>query len=370
MNATTKDLARIAASVARDPLARASRVDVNGSPRTSGHPARAVLHLVVTIGLAIAAAVLAFKWSDERELRRQAEARATEASVARLPTTLFGERQMLRQFAISAIQPPDVVRNGGPPTVVATATAATSAKGTPDFQKQLRKQLADPTTRSAIRAQQRSMAMQMYGDLLRSWHLSAVTSDRVLDLLAEQQLREIDRALAASDAANQGPETQPGGARRGAQSDATGDDLSALLTETQRTQLSQQQATLGERATVSSLADELSLAQMPMTDSQQQQLIQVMYDERTAVPAPNVDNTSVNSPDTKRALDDWQSALDQRVHDRAATILTSDQQTRFEQFMTRQREARSAFASFEVAQSGDNAGGAAPPSATAPPQGP
>jgi hypothetical protein len=90
-----------------------------------------------------------------------------------------------------------------------------------------------------------------------------------------------------------------------------------------------------------------------------EQLIQIMYDERTAIPAPTVDNSSANSPDAQRALDDWQSALDQRVQDRAATILTSDQQTRFEQFMIRQREARSAFASLNVAQTGDNPGGGA-----------
>jgi hypothetical protein len=91
------------------------------------------------------------------------------------------------------------------------------------------------------------------------------------------------------------------------------------LTEQQREQLSRQQATLSERLTVGALSDELSLAQMPMTDSQQQQLIHIMYDERTAVPAPD---TQSNSPDVQRALEDWQSALEQRVQDRAASVLT------------------------------------------------
>jgi hypothetical protein len=175
----------------------------------------------------------------------------------------------------------------------------------------------------------------------------------------------MDRSLAASDTAGQDTPTQVTVGAHDADS-----ELNALLTEGQRTQLSQQQATMSERATVSSLADELSLAQMPMTDSQQQQLIQIMYDERTAIPAPNVDNASANSPNAQRPLEDWQSALDQRVQDRAATVLTSDQQTRFEQFLQRQRDARNAFASFEVAQSVDNAGGVAPPSAPVPPQGP
>jgi hypothetical protein len=69
--------------------------------------------------------------------------------------------------------------------------------------------------------------------------------------------------------------------------------------------LSQQQATFSERLTVSSLSDERSLAQMPMKESQQHQLIQIMYDERTAIPVPNVDSASSNSPDAQRALEDW-----------------------------------------------------------------
>lgn len=262
-------------------------------------------------------------------------------------------------------------RTGASQAAVTSSPGAAATAGThaPDLEQQFRRQLSDPAMRNALRGQQRSAVLQMYGDLLRSWHLPADKSDRVLDLLAEQQLRELDRSLAASDTSGQGTTTQLGGAQPGVQSDATSDDLKAMLTGAQRAQLSQQQATLSERLTVSSLSDELSLAQMPMTDSQQQQLIQIMYDERTTIPAPTADNSSANSADAQRALDDWQSALDQRVQGRAATVLTSDQQTRFEQFLSRQREARNAFASFEVAQSGENAGGA-PPSATVPPQGP
>jgi hypothetical protein len=65
-------------------------------------------------------------------------------------------------------------------------------------------------------------------------------------------------------------------------------------------------------------------------------------------------------------LEDWQSALDQRVQDRAATILTSAQQTRYEQFMQRQRDARKVFAAFEVAPAGDNSGAAAAPAPSSP----
>jgi hypothetical protein len=176
----------------------------------------------------------------------------------------------------------------------------------------------------------------MYGELLRSWHLAPDKSDRVLDLLAEQQLQEMDRSLAPS-----------GGATGDTRARDDGDELNAVLSEHQREQLSRQQTTLSERLTVNALSDELSLAQMPLTDSQQQQLTQIMYDERTAIPAP--DDQS-NSPDARHALEDWQAALEQRVQDRAATVLTSAQQARYEQFMTRQRDARNAFASFEVSQ--------------------
>ncbi len=197
---------------------------------------------------------------------------------------------------------------------------------------------------------------------MRSWHLPADKSDRLLDLLAEQQLQEMEQSLKTSE---------PGSAAVARASDdaamsASKDEINALLTDQQRKELQYQQDSLNERLTVGSLADELSLAQMPLTDSQREQLTHAMVDERNAVSRPDVSNMPANSPDAQGAVEDWQSALDQRVQDRAATILTSAQQTRYEQFMTRQREARSAFASFEVAQSGDNAGGATPPTATSP----
>jgi hypothetical protein len=363
VNANSKDLARIAASVARESTSRASRVDRNEAQRNPSHSVRARLHGAMTIGLAIAVAVVAFKWSEERDLRRKAEARAVEVIPTHVPTTLRGDQFVTWPYKASQVKRVDTAgRAVAAPPSVPPATAAASIRRASDFQQQLRRKLSDPATRNAIRAQQRNMVIQIYGELLRSWHFSADKSDRVLDLLAEQQLREIDRSLAASDTPGQDASTR---LTVGAH-DADNDDLNALLTEAQRAQLSQQQATMSESATVSSLADELSLAQIPMTGSQQQQLIQIMYDERTAIPAPNVNNASANSPGAQSALDDWESALDQRVQDRAASILTDDQQTRFEQFMTRQHEARTAFASFQVAQAGDNPLSTAPPATSSP----
>lgn len=363
MNASSKDLARIAASVARESTSRASRMDGNETP---SHSVRARVHGAMTVGLAIAVAVLAFKLTEERDLRRRVEAHIEKVSAARPPNSGAEQQQAgwwLGAALTARIRP---AGSGAAQAAVLTTAVPRSAARDSDSRHQLRRQLSDPTLRNVLRGQQRSAALQMYGDLLRSWRLPADKSDRVLDLLAEQQLREMDRSQAASDTV-----TQLGSVPPDVQSDAVSDDLKALLSDAQRAQLSQQQATLSERMTVSALSDELSLAQMPMTDSQQQQLIQIMYDERTANLAPNVDNVA-NSSDAQRALEDWQSALDQRVQDRTASILNSDQQTRFEQFMARQREARNAFASFSVAQSSDNAnaGGGAPPSAAASPPGP
>jgi hypothetical protein len=359
VNPATKDLARIAASVARESTSRASRVDANEAPRSSSHSVRARLHGAVTVGLAIAVAVLASKLTEERDLRRRVEAHVEKIAAAH-PPNIGAVQQQQAGWALRAALAARIESAGSGATKVAALTTA----GTPsavrdrDFQQQLRRQLSDPALRGALRGQQRSAVLQMYGDLLRSWHLPADKSDRVLDFLAEQQLVEMDRSLAQST-----------GSALGVPASDNSDELKAVLTDQQRAQLTKQQASLSERLTVSALSDELSLAQMPLTDSQRDQLTQIMYDERTAIPAP--DDQS-NSPDARHALEDWQSALEQRVQDRAATVLTSAQQTRYEQFTTRQREARNAFASFEVAQSGDNAhaGEAAPPSATVLPQGP
>ncbi len=223
--------------------------------------------------------------------------------------------------------------------------------------------MSDPTLRSALRGQQRSAVLQLYGDRLRSWHLSADKSDRVLDLLADQQLQDMEQSLNALEPGNSGAAK----ASIDAAMSASNDELNALLSDQQRKELLRQQDSLSERLTVGALADELSLAQMPLSDAQREQLTQALVDERKAVPVPDVSNFPASAPDAQRALEDWQSALDQRVQDRAAAVLTSAQQTRFEQFMSRQREARTAFAAFEVPPAGDNSGAAvAPPAPSSP----
>jgi len=350
VSVSSKDLARIAASVTSESTSRASRVDVDGAQRDSGHPVRPALHVTTTVGLAITVAVMAVKLSEQRDLRRQAETQVREMAVARAAN--IGAEQQQAARALRAARAARMGSAGSATSNVAALTAPGAAPGSRDrnFQQQLRKQLADPALRSAFRAQQRAAVLQIYGDLLRSWHLPADKSDRVLDFLAEQQLVEMDRSLAQST-----------GSAPGVPASDNSDELKAVLTDQQRAQLTKQQASLSERLTVSALSDELSLAQMPLTDSQRDQLTQIMYDERTAIPAPDVQGSAASSPDAQRALADWESALDQRVQDRAATILTSDQQTRFEQFMTRQREARSAFATLEVVQGGDTASGVATP---------
>jgi hypothetical protein len=369
VNARTKDLARIAASVARESTSRASRVNGNEAQRNPSHSVRARLHAATTVGLAIAVAVLAFKFTEERDLRRRVDAHVEKIAAARPPN--IGAEQQPARWALRAALAARIGSTGSGPTQVAALTTA----GTPsvvrdrDFQQQLRHQLSDPALRSALRGQQRGAVLQLYGDLLRSWHLSADKSDRVLDLLAEQQLQEIEQSLNASGPGSAGAAR----ASTDAAASANADELNAVLTDQQRKELQRQQGSLSERLTVGSLADELSLAQMPLTDAQREQLTQVMVDERKAVAVPDLSGLPANSPDAQRMLEDWQSALDQRVQDRAATVLTSDQQTRFEQFMSRQREARNAFAAFNVVETGDNAGGGGgetPPGATVPPQGP
>jgi len=366
VKATTQALARIAASVARQPTVPALRVDVNGMQRNASHPVRAVLHMGTTVGLAIAIAVLAFELAGEREHRRRAEEQVRDMVPAHAPNINI-EQQRAGQ-AFRAALAARVAPAGNSATNLGALTTARTPSGSRyrDFRQQLQRQLSDPAMRSALRGQQRSSVLQLYGDLLRGWHVSADKSDRVLDLLAEQQLEEMEQSLNTSNLGITGAAK----ASTEAAASANNDELNAVLTDQQRKELQRQQDSLSERLTVGSLADELSLAQMPLTEGQREQLTQVMVDERKAVPVPDVSTFPPNSPDAQGALKDWQFAVDQRVQDRAATILTSAQQTRYEQFMTRQREARNAFASFEVAQSGDSTGDVAPPSAAVPPQGP
>lgn len=199
------------------------------------------------------------------------------------------------------------------------------------FQAHLASQLADPATHEALRGRLRGAALQRYGELIKRWRASGVDTERLLDVIADYQLTSMVRALGSGGAGSQSTTALN-----------MGDDeaLRAVLSPTERDELRAYDVTLGDRETLSPWLNEMDLAQTPLPADQAEKMIGILHDERAAVPPPEPPPTFPrDSGAYTAALADWQQAYDQRVLDRAALILSSDQLSKLDSYQRGQRAA-------------------------------
>jgi hypothetical protein len=105
----------------------------------------------------------------------------------------------------------------------------------------------------------------------------------------------------------------------------------------------------------------------PLPADRVEQLVDVMHDERLAMPPPEASSLSQSTTAYPEAMDQWQVALDQRIRDRAALIFSPDYLSRLEIFQNSQRTANSVFASLGPETAQPSATSTASDGAPAPP---
>ena len=88
---------------------------------------------------------------------------------------------------------------------------------------------------------------------------------------------------------------------------------------------------------------ELELTQSPLPANKAEQLVQIMSEERAAMPMPAPPTSGINEAYANK-IADWQASLDQRVRDRAVLIIPLDTLTRLESFQNSQRAGAALFA--------------------------
>jgi hypothetical protein len=199
------------------------------------------------------------------------------------------------------------------------------------------KKLADPAARDALREQMKGPTLQLYGDLLKRWQLSGPAADSVLEALADHQSRQLAEALAGTHVGAQTPDVNA----------ADNDAVRAALNGKQLEELRAYDMALPDRQTIAPLLSELELAQTPLSKDTAEQLINIMHDERLAVPQPTpAPGAAAQAPGAfAQAMDQWQTDMDRRILDRAEFILSSAVLTKLEAFQNAQRGAASIFVS-------------------------
>ncbi len=260
-----------------------------------------------------------------RALERQRSlGSATESALSRMGSTLarnegerLGARGRVAATALAAGEPQKEAR---------------ASTNDPASSSQLPQWPSDPSAREALRQQQRGAAIQFYGELMKRWHLSKVAAEPALAALADHQLHQLMGVMS----------TRGRGEADGAQARANaadGDAVRAALSPQQLEELRAYDDTLPERLGIAPLLHELDVLGNPLSAEQADQLVSIMHEERLSVPPPAAVAESQDLGAYAQAVSDWQAALDQRIRDRAASLLPPDSLSRLETFQSTQRTA-------------------------------
>ncbi len=322
----------------RSRVIAAERSVLPSAPHRSGSDARRVstglqIGAAVVIGALVVTNVLTWRaLTAERAARVALERRAQVAQKATQSAPLAVDWVRLQQLRAATA---GAVRIPGPPSAVMDPERKSATTVSSTLNARFAKKLADPAAQDAVRDQQKGMALELYGELLKRWHLTGATAGAVLDALADHEVRQLASALApGSSGSYSTPNTNA----------ADNDLVRAALNAKQLEELRTYDDSLVDRQTIAPLHKELELAQTPLSKDTTEQLISIMHDERLATPQPTAAPAGAQPGTYQQAMDQWQTDLDQRIRDRAEFILSSDALAKLVSFQNAQRAAASVFA--------------------------
>jgi hypothetical protein len=193
-----------------------------------------------------------------------------------------------------------------------------------------------PAFRKMMRSQLRASNKRLYADVGQELGLNEAESDKLIDMLTEQQLEGLDQVHAATDPIEATRQYQQ--VRREQQaaiSDLVGADRAIALQE--------YQATLPARQDFEMLARQLEDHDLALREDQRERLLAEYIDERRSVPMPEyIDGT--DGAEYARQFNAWQDDYNERVSAEAAGILDSDQLRTYNEIQQWQREMREQFA--------------------------
>jgi hypothetical protein len=193
----------------------------------------------------------------------------------------------------------------------------------------LAKMFKDPEMRKMMVSQQAGVLRGFYADYVKQAHLTPDEMEQFFNLLQDRQMALMDSS--ANMLSGSAVDTNAAMAA----TDTANDALKALLGPARFGQYQDYEKTLGDRIQVQQFSQQLGAAGAPLQDNQSQALIQIMSQEQANM--PNLQ--SANGAGMQQALNMSPSdidqysqqlnAMNQRVYDRAVSVLTPQQLTAF-----------------------------------------
>lgn len=204
------------------------------------------------------------------------------------------------------------------------------------------KMMKDPAMREMMREQQKAMINMMYGGLFKEMNLSPEERDKLKELLTESQMGKVAAAQGLFGGVQDEATTA---ASKQAVADAkkqTEADIKALLGGERYAQYEDYQKNVGDRMQLDQLKNQLAGENVPLRDEQNAQLLQIMKEEKLALP-PVISSEQSEMPDkdtfTAQKMDEqlkWTEQYNARVAERAKGVLTPEQFINYQKFQEQQ----------------------------------
>jgi hypothetical protein len=195
-----------------------------------------------------------------------------------------------------------------------------------------------------MREQQKAMINLMYSGLFKELNLAPEEKDKLKMLLTDAQMRNIENAqglLSGDDKQGTAAEAQKQIADAKKQADV---EIKALLGGERFATYEDYQKNVSERMQLDQFKNQIAGENMPLRDDQAAQLMQIMKEEKAAVPPViPTDQTQVPKKEqfTAENLEkqvQWMEDYNRRVLGRAQSVLAPEQ---FKQYQTFQEQQAS-----------------------------
>jgi RNA polymerase sigma factor (sigma-70 family) len=274
----------------------------------------------VAIGVA-AAAIIALQWqqvSTQKQAVKQLQERVAQQAQTNLAQQAemakLQERNDFYAKTMAGKERDVATARARVSAALAAKTAATAAVGTKG--NAMAEMLKDPNMLEAMRPVQLATAKMMYGPLVKQLNLSPEQADKFYDII-------VDNGLKGLEAMQSGKPSASANEMKSMES-----DLQSLLGDTGLAQY--KDYTQNDMAGQSMLtAMKNDFADHPLSDTQQQQLLQAMKTARQSATANNPLGASPGNPSDQTAIMNQtlqqQEQINQTVLQQAAAFLSPDQ---------------------------------------------
>jgi len=238
------------------------------------------------------------------------------------------------------------------PAPIKTIASAAPEPGKPAEEKgglgkMLAKMMENPDTRKFLQEQQRMMMDQMYGPLVKQLGLTPEEAAQFKDMLVENAMKATDKASSLFGGDGSTNRSDLFGSLT-AEQKSFDDQVKAFLGDARYAQYKDYQETAGERVLLNQFKQQAG-SDWNLSDPQTEALLTFMKEEKESVSASTglpLGNSSQNTAQLQAMMagdkvDQFmqaQETINQRVLDRARTILSPDQMQMVGRFQTNQTQ--------------------------------